>query len=129
MAFDFEVVVTGVCGFIPNDADLDKVTKACVVIPNGTQAHATPIYGAIDGQQLERHVGFIRTAMRSCAAVRGPLPRELEGLMYLDRHRVTFEMKGIEYPGERLVFPRLDDAEVESPEDPMPPGHERSFSW
>ena len=134
MAFNLEILFTGICSFVPDNPDLAKVTKLCVVLPNGTKAHST-LLRALDGRRLRRHHGMLRFPLGSYAPGDHALPAEAEGFWLLDRRRLRLELGDDRYKTEPLRFHRLSDAAMAQAIQDMAdgkmltPDQQRGYQW
>src|SRR5262245_9190464 len=115
MAFDLELMFSGVCGFVPDSADLAAVTKLCVLLPNAADAITKKPKG-LDGVVMRRHKGLLRLPLANLDGVNAPdAPTETEVLWELDRTLIRIEPKGIRYPDSTMSFAWYPNADPTSP--------------
>jgi hypothetical protein len=136
MAFDFRIVFSGICAFVPNpDGSFDEPAnrkdhfkKVSILLPDllsaGMASGGTPRDGHVPTLELDRGQGW--TGDRDVDLV-APKRQAKKDIYYLNQERVWFEIGGGEPGGIEVL--NFDKKPAVPPEGPLSEEQARFFWW
>jgi hypothetical protein len=125
MSFKFTVRFAGVSAFVPNRDFDDKPTKICVLMPNGGDPYkGRDTTFAIDGNTpMRRHFPLLKFGLSQTVGAQS-LAGLAEGVWYLNRQRITFELEPAPADPQAALEVRYSSEWDSLQTFPNPPTHE-----